>query len=72
MTQENKEDFENNSICRFSETNIESNKFGDLCHLTGKYRVPANSKCDFNVQQYRSIFISVILHNFSNYDCHLF
>ena len=72
MTQEDKGDFENNNICRFCETNIESNKVGDHCHSTGKFRVPADSKCNFNVQQSQSSFISVILHNFSNYEYHLF
>ena len=72
MTKEDKEDFENNNICRFCEKNIESDKVRDHCHLTGKYRGPAHSKCNINVKQKDSNFISVILHNFSNYDCHLF
>ena len=72
MTHEDKEDLENNSIYRFCGKNIESNKVRDHWHLTGKYRDPAHSKCRINVKQSQSNFISVILHNLSNYDCHLF
>ena len=36
MTEQDEEDFKNNNICRFSEKNLESDKVGDHCHLTGK------------------------------------
>ena len=54
------------------EKNIESDKVRDHCHLTGKYRGPAHSKCNINVTQKQSNFIPFIFHNFSNYDCHMF
>ena len=41
MTQEDKEDFEKNNICRFCEKEILSDKVRDHCHLTGNYRGPA-------------------------------
>ena len=44
----------------------------DLCHLTGKYRGPAHSKCNINVTQDQSNFIPFLFHNFSNFDCHMF
>ena len=47
-------------------------KVRDHCHLTGKYRGPKQNTCNINVQQKDSHFFSVILHNFSNYDFHLF
>ena len=72
MTKEDKEDIEDNNLCHFFEKNIESDKVRDHCHLTGKYRGPANSNCNINVKQNQSNFIKVILHNFSIYDCHLF
>ena len=72
MTVDDEEDFKNNNICRFCEKNIESDKVRDHCHLTGKYRDPAHSKCNINVTQKQSNFISFIFHNFSNYDCHMF
>ena len=71
MTEEN-EDYKNDNICRFCEKNIESDKVRDHCHLTGKYRGPAHSKCNVNVTQKQSNFIPFIFHNFSNYDCHMF
>ena len=72
MTEENEEDYRINNICRFSENNIESDKVRDHCHITGKYRGPAHSKCNINVTQDQSNFIPFIFHNFSNYGCHMF
>ena len=72
MAEENEEDHRKKNICRFCEKNIESDKVRDHCHLTGKYRCPAHSKCKINVTQERSNFIPFIYHNFSNSDCHMF
>ena len=75
MTQDDKKDSESNNICRFCEENIEPDKNRlnrDHCHLTGKYRGPAHNICNTNVKQKESNFLSVIIHNFSKYDCHLF
>ena len=71
MTQENKEDFDNNNICRFCEKNIESDKVRDHCHLTGKYNGPGHNTCNIIVKQKDSNFIPFIFHNFTNYDCHI-
>ena len=43
MTEEDEEDYRNKKTCRFCEKNIESDKFRDHCHLTGKYRGPAHN-----------------------------
>ena len=72
MTEKDAEDFRNDNICRFCEKHIESDKVGDHCHLTGKYRGPAHSKCKIKITQDQSNFIPFISHNFSNYDCHMF
>ena len=72
MTEEDEEDYRINDICQFCEKNIESDKVRNHCHLTGKYRGPAHSKCNINVTQGQSNFIPFIFHNFSNYDCHMF
>ena len=72
MTEKDEEDYKNNNICRFCEKNIESENVRDHCHLTGKYRGPAHSKCNINVTQKQSNFIPIVYRNFSNYDCHIF
>ena len=72
MTEENKQDFENNNICRYCEKYIETDKVRDHCHLTGNYRGPAHNECNLQVKQKDSNFITIGLHNFSNYDCHMF
>ena len=72
MTQEDENDYRNDNVCRFCEKEILSDQVRDHCHLTGKYRGPAHSKCNINVTQKQSNFIPFIFHNFSNYDCHMF
>ena len=40
---------------------ILSQKVTDHCHLTGKYRVPAHSKCNITVTQEKvTIFLSYV------------
>ena len=51
MTEKDEEDFRNDNICRFCEKEILSDKARDHCHLTGKYRGQAHSKCNINVTQ---------------------
>ena len=72
MTEENKQDFENDNICRHCEKYIETGKVRDHCHLTVNYRGPAHSDCNLKVKQKDTDFITIGLHNFSNYDCHMF
>ena len=72
MTEDDEKDFKNNDLCRFCEKNINSDKVRDLCHLTVKYRGPARSKCKINLTQDKSSIIPFIVHNYNNYDCHLF
>ena len=56
----------------FVKKNFDFDKVRDHCHLNGKYRSPAHSKCNINTTQEQSNFIPFVFHNFSNYDCHMF
>ena len=71
MTEEDEENFENN-ICRFCEKEKLSHKVHDHCHVTSKYRGPAQNRCNINVTKDQSIFITIIFHNLNNYDGHQF
>ena len=71
MTEKDKEEYRNNDICRFCEKNIECDKVRDHDNLTGRYRGPARTICYSNVTQKQSIFITIIFHNCSKYDCHM-
>ena len=50
---------------------VASDKVRDHCHLACKYRWPAHNTCKMNVTQKQKIFIPMLFHNFSNYDCHV-
>ena len=72
MTNQDEEDSRNYNICRFCEKENISDEVGDHCHLTGKFRGPAHSKCNFIVTQDQNNFIPFVIHNFGNYDCQMF
>ena len=72
MTEEDNQDFEKNNICRYCEKYIETDKVRDQCHITGNYRGPAHNECNLQVRQADSSFITIGLHDFRNYDCHMF
>ena len=72
MTEENEEDYMNDDVCRFFEKEKLSDKVGDHCHLTSKYRCPPHSICNNNVTQKQSNSISFVFHKFSHCDCHMF
>ena len=72
MTEEDDEYYGKNDICRICEKETLTDKIRDHCQLTGKYRSPADSKCNIIVTQKQSSFITFAIHKFSNYDCHLF
>ena len=71
MTEKGEEDYKNNNIFRFCEKEILSDKVRDHCHLTGKYRGPAQNVCNINVKQKDSNFVPFVFHIFSNYACSL-
>jgi hypothetical protein len=46
------------------------NPVRDHCHITGKYRGAAHSKC--NLQHQVPDFYPVVIHNLAGFDAHLF
>ena len=72
MSQEEVEHYRETDICRFCEKNTESVKVRFHCHLIVKYNGSAYNKCKIKVEQKQSKFTPFVIHNLSNYDCHLF
>ena len=66
MTEKDEDDYRNKNFCQFCAKNMESDKFSDHCHSTGKYRCPAHSNCNINVTQDQSNSIPFVFHNLSN------
>ena len=72
MTEKDKEDYKNKNICRYCGKEILSDKARNHCHLTGKFRGPAQNTCNINVRLKQSNLITIIFHTFSNYDPQMF
>ena len=49
---------------------LKDDRVRDHCHLTGKYRGAAHSKC--NLKMRTQTFVPVLFHNLEGYDSHLF
>jgi hypothetical protein len=66
------EEYEKTKICYLCENvfSIENPKVRDHDHYTGKYRGAACRKCNLKYRQ--PLFIPILFHNLSSYDCHLF
>ena len=54
----------------FSKDSKDYCKVRDHSHITGRFRGAAHNRC--NRQYQAPKFIPIVLHNLSNYDCHLF
>ena len=72
LTQEDEEQYRNNSIFRFCEKEIVSDNFSDNCHLNGYFRGLAHQKYKTIVTQNQSNFSPFAFHNFNNFVCQLF
>ena len=72
MTEEDDERYRSNIICRFCDKKIIIDKIRYHCHLTGKNRSPAVSKCKINAKQKQSTFLPFVFHIFGSFDCNLF
>ena len=70
ITRKEERDFQSETVCHICEKLLNNDKVRDHCHLTGRYRGAAHSKC--NLVYKLPDFYPVIFHNLSGYDAHLF
>ena len=70
ITKKEERDFQKARVCHICEDLLNDDKVRDHCHLTGKYRGAAHSKCNLDYKLPK--FYPVIFHNLSGYDTHMF
>ena len=66
MTDEDELAFQNAEKCYACQESLGDDRVRDHCHLTGKYRGPAHSKC--NLKMKTPMFVPVLFHNLEGYD----
>ena len=69
MTIEDEENYQNSQNCWICNEKVIKDKVRDHCHITGKYRGAAHSKCNLKLKIPRKI--PIIFHNLEGYDGHL-
>ena len=69
MTREDKEIFNNSQICWICKQELNMDKVRDHCHIAGRFRGAAHSKCNINLRIPRKL--PIIFHNLQGYDGHL-
>ena len=70
ITKKEKQDFQKETVCHICENPLNNDKVRDHCHLTGRFRGAAHSKCNLRFRLPK--FYPVIFHNLSGYDTHMF
>ena len=70
MTMHDKMTNDNSTLCHICNEELGKDRVRDHCHLTGKYRGAAHEIC--NLKYKIPKFFSVVFHNLSGYDGHLF
>ena len=69
-SEQEEESFKNAVKCYACGLDLEEDRVRDHCHLTGKYRGAAHSKCNLKMRTPK--FVAVLFHNLEGYDSHLF
>ena len=69
MTIEDENNYQNSKDCWICNEKLDKDKVRDHCHITGKYRGAAHSKCNLKLKIPRKI--PIIFHNLEGYDGHL-
>ena len=70
LNPEEEQSFKKAKYCSICEGKLREDRVRDHCHITGKYRGAAHSKCNLSCSTPR--VIPVIFHNLQGYDAHLF
>ena len=70
ITQGQEQEFQSETVWHICENLLNDDKVRDHCHLTGRYRGAAHSKCNLKYKVPK--FYPVIFHNLSGYDAHMF
>ena len=70
MTDGDKTAYQQAKTCYACGLGLKEDRVRDICHLTGKYRGAAHSKC--NLKMKTPTFVPVLFHNLEGYDSHLF
>ena len=70
FTEEDRKQFNKASDCWICGEELGNDRVRDHCHFTGRYRGPAHNSCNLKYRKPKSI--SVVFHNLSGYDSHLF
>ena len=69
MTTEDEENYQNSNDCWICDEKIIKDKLRDHCHITGKYRGPAQRQCNLKLKIPTKL--PIIFHNLERYDGHL-
>ena len=70
MTRYDKLVYDNSTHCHICNEEFGEDRVRDHCHLSGKFRGAAHEVC--NLKYKIPTLFSVIFHNFSGYDSHIF
>ena len=69
MTGEDEENCLNATHCGICDHEVGNDRVRDHCHMTGKYRCCAHSKCNLNSNN-KDLYIPVFFHNLKGYGSH--
>ena len=69
MTTQDGEIYNNLQICWIWKEDLNTNKVGDHCHITGKFRGAAHNQCNLKLKIQKKL--PIIFHNLEGYDEHI-
>ena len=69
MTTENEKNYQESQDCWICNEKLDTDKVRDHCHITGKFRDAAHSKCNLKLKILKKL--PIIFHNLEGYDRHI-